>query len=42
MNAVICSNCGERKYGGYCTWCDEEYYIEQQASETEPIEEVES
>lgn len=27
MRTEDCENCGSRCYNGYCTYCDEEYYI---------------
>lgn len=30
-----CENCGSRVYGGMCTWCDEEYFIDEQRRRNE-------
>jgi hypothetical protein len=36
--AYACNDCGEKVYGGYCTWCHEEWFIAQQCQlDGEPI-----
>lgn len=30
LSYIGCENCGERMYGGYCTWCHEEVFIAEQ------------
>jgi hypothetical protein len=36
--ADYCNDCGNKVYGGYCTWCHEEVFIaEQYERSDEPV-----
>lgn len=33
MSYKTCEDCGSKMSGGFCTWCDEEVFIEEQYQE---------